>query len=123
MNPNEPSTVNTQGMLKLFVYGTLKRGFWNHNRFCGGVLDIQKAKVRGRLYEMPSGIPVLQVPDEDIFAHGITDPLADVATQTRLSGQVATPRICPGKRHSERLAPCVGGASHLQRPRDPPSRH
>jgi len=46
-------------MTTLFVYVTLKRGCWNHERFCRGVLDVQEAVVRGRLYEMPSGIPVL----------------------------------------------------------------
>ncbi len=89
MNPNEPSKVNTNAMLRLFVYGTLKRGFWNHDRFCRGVLDVQEAMVRGCLYEMPSGIPVLQVPEVDILAHGTADPLADVATQARLSDRVA----------------------------------
>ena len=39
--------------------------------------------VRGRLYEMPSGIPVLEVPETDILAHGTADPLADVATCLR----------------------------------------
>ena len=33
MNPNEPSKENTAGVLRLFVYGTLKRGCWNHDRF------------------------------------------------------------------------------------------
>jgi len=90
MNPTEPSNANTNGMLRLFVYGTLKRGFWNHDRFCRGVLDIREAEVRGRLYEMHSGIPVLQVPDGDVLAHGTLDPLADVATQARLSEQLAS---------------------------------
>ncbi len=90
MNPNEPSKENTTGILRLFVYGTLKRGYWNHDRFCRGVLDVQEAVVRGRLYEMPSGIPVLQVPEEDIIAHGTADPLADVATQARLAGHLAS---------------------------------
>ena len=89
MNPNEPSKANTMAILKLFVYGTLKRGFWNHDRFCRGVLDVQEAMIRGRLYEMPSGIPVLQVPEVNILAHGTADPLADVATQARLSDRVA----------------------------------
>jgi hypothetical protein len=79
MNPPEPSNANTTGMLRLFVYGTLKRGFWNHNRFCRGVLAVKEAVVRGRLFETSSGIPVLQVPEEDILAIGNTDPLADVA--------------------------------------------
>jgi len=90
MNPDEPLKENTQGMLRLFVYGTLKRGFWNHDRFCRGVLDIREAVVRGRLYEMQSGIPVLQVPDGDVLAHGTPDVSADVATQARLSEQLAS---------------------------------
>jgi len=77
-------------MTTLFVYGTPKRGCWNHDRFCRGVLDVQEAVVRGRLYEMPSGIPVLQVPEEDIIAHGTADPLADVATQAHLAGHLAS---------------------------------
>ena len=90
MNPNEPSKENTTGILRLFVYGTLKRGYWNHDRFCRGVLDVQEAVVRGRLCEMPSGIPVLQVPEEDIIAHGTADPLADVATQARFAEDLAS---------------------------------
>ena len=90
MNPNEPSKANTSAILKLFVYGTLKRGYWNHDRFCRGVLDVQEAVVRGRLYEMPSGIPVLEVPETDVLAHGNADPFADVATQTRFSGHLAS---------------------------------
>jgi len=111
MNPNEPSKGNTclraarphrqaAGILRLFVYGTLKRGCWNHDRFCRGVLSVEEAVVRGRLYEMPSGIPVLQVPEEDILAHGTADPLADVATclradthrqaQARFAGDLAS---------------------------------
>jgi len=96
MNPNEPSKANTNAMLRIFVYGTLKRGVWNHDRFCQGVLDVQEAMVRGRLYEMPSGIPVLQVPEEDILALGTADPLADVATQPRLSDRMASfPELTP----------------------------
>lgn len=90
MNPDEHLKENTRRMLRLFAFGTLKRGFWNHDRFCRGVLDIQEAVVRGCLYEMHSGIPVLQVPDEDILAHGTEDPLADVDTQALLSRQMTS---------------------------------
>jgi len=55
-----------------------------------GVLDVQEAVVRGRLYEIPSGIPVLEVPETDILAHGTADPLADVATQARPAGHLAS---------------------------------
>lgn len=70
-------------MLRLFVYGTLKRGFWNHDRFCRGVVTVEDALVRGRLFETSSGIPVLEVPEEDILAVGTTNPFADVATCLR----------------------------------------
>ncbi|WP_211341206.1 gamma-glutamylcyclotransferase family protein [Desulfoglaeba alkanexedens] len=111
-------------MLRLFVYGTLKRGFWNHDRFCRGVLDVREAVVRGRLYEMHSGIPVLQVPDGDVLAHGSPDPLADVAAQAQFSEQPAS--------YSEPIlksatagdwGPSVRGTSHLRRPQDTPARH
>ena len=87
--PRESPKMNTSGILKLFVYGTLKRGYWNHDAFCEGVLEIREAQVLGRLYEGP-GFPVLEVPDEDVLAYGTANPLADVATQARLSGRVGS---------------------------------
>ena len=88
-------------LLRLFVYGILKRRYWNHDPFCRGVLEIREARIRGCLYEGP-GFPLLKVPDEDILACGTADPLADVATQARLSdpGGVhipALPAIPPGR--------------------------
>jgi len=97
MNPTESSNANTSGMLRLFVYGTLKRGFWNHDRFCRGVLVVQDAVVRGRLFETPSGIPVLQVPEEDILAVGTTNPLADVATQAHVTARMSNPEPTPDR--------------------------
>jgi gamma-glutamylcyclotransferase (GGCT)/AIG2-like uncharacterized protein YtfP len=87
----QPSKENNITMMTtLFVYGTLKRGCWNHDRFCRGVLSVEEAVVRGRLYELPSGIPVLEVPEEDILARATADPLADVATQARFAGDLAS---------------------------------
>ena len=67
--------------LILFVYGTLKRGFWNHEADCADAISIREATVRGRLYELPSGIPVLEVHEMDILAHGSMDILGDLALQ------------------------------------------
>ncbi len=93
--PGEASKVNTSGMLRLFVYGTLKRGYWNHDAFCRGALEIPEAQVRGRLYEGP-GFPVLEVPDEDVLAYGTANPLADLATQAGLSDSMGSdPRALP----------------------------
>jgi len=100
MNPTEPSDANTSRMLRLFVYGTLKRGFWNHDRFCRGVLTVEDAVVRGRLFETHSGIPVLEVPEEDILAIGTTNPLADVATQAHVAARMSNPKPTPD-RHQE----------------------
>jgi gamma-glutamylcyclotransferase (GGCT)/AIG2-like uncharacterized protein YtfP len=97
MNPTEPSNANTNGMLRLFVYGTLKRGFWNHDRFCRGVLTVEDAVVRGRLFETSSSIPVLEVPEEDILAVGTTNPLADVATQTHVTARMSDPEPTPDR--------------------------
>ncbi|HUT54425.1 MAG TPA: gamma-glutamylcyclotransferase family protein [bacterium] len=89
MNDHDTPKENTNGLLKLFVYGTLKRGYWNHDRFCQGVLSVEEAVVTGRLYQFSSSIPILQVPDAHILAHGTSDPLADVATQRRFSEKLA----------------------------------
>ena len=84
-------------MLRLFVYGTLKRGFWNHDRFCRGVLTVEDAVIRGRLFETPSGIPVLMVPEEDILAVGTINPRADVATQARVAARMSNPKPTPDR--------------------------
>ncbi len=97
MNPKEPLKPNTNGMLRLFVYGTLKRGFWNHDRFCRGVLTVEDAVVRGRLFETSSGIPILQVPEEDILAVGTTNPLADVATQAHVTARISNSEPTPDR--------------------------
>ena len=76
-------------MLKLFVYGTLKRGYRNHQDFCRGYVDVRQASVRGRLYEGP-GYPILEVPEGDVLAQGTTSPLADAATQARMAHRVWT---------------------------------
>ncbi len=95
MTPNELPKENTSGLRSLLVYGTLKRGCWNHDRFCRGVLKVEEAVVRSRLYELPSGISVLEVPESDILACGTTDPLADVATQACLAAEFAVHTQAP----------------------------
>ena len=121
--PREAPKENTSGVLRLFVYGTLKQGYWNHDAFCQGVLAVQEAQLRGRLYEGP-GFPLLEVPHEDVLAHGTADPLADVATQARLSAvRWGISRTHPRQGHSGCLGRRVRGASHLRRPRIAPARH
>ncbi len=71
-------------MLRLFVYGTLKRGYWNHETYCSSAVSIEVATVVGRLYELPSAIPILMIPDTSILAVGSSHVSDDVARQGSL---------------------------------------
>jgi gamma-glutamylcyclotransferase (GGCT)/AIG2-like uncharacterized protein YtfP len=77
--------------LRLFVYGTLKRGGRYHERLCGGALSIEPASVRGRLYTLPEGYPVLVVPPDMILANGSGDAIADVTRQETCVMPAASP--------------------------------
>ncbi|HEX2097620.1 MAG TPA: gamma-glutamylcyclotransferase family protein [Rubrobacteraceae bacterium] len=67
--------------LNIFVYGTLKRGQRNHERFCQDLNKAQKATVRGWLYELPYGFPALIVPEANVLARGTANYLTDITTQ------------------------------------------
>lgn len=120
-------------VIRLFVYGTLKRGYWNHDDFCREAILIEPATVLGRLYELPSGIPVLEVPSESIIAVGSADigrdapihnseaisspDVADVGSWNWVEGElVVLPEPCrtiPPIDHLEGY--CPGGASSYRR--------
>jgi len=53
------SIAQSTEMGDLFAYGTLKRGFTAHRRYCGDAVFVAKAAVRGRLHVHPHGYPVL----------------------------------------------------------------
>ena len=55
----------------------MKHGECNHDRFCRGANTVREASGRGRLYDLPFGFPALVVPEEDVYAVGTTDYLAD----------------------------------------------
>lgn len=73
--------------ISVLVYGTLKRGQWNHDRFCRHALDIRPATTVGRLYDLPAGFPALEIPQYAILAAGTGDPLADAETQARIAAR------------------------------------
>ena len=84
-NPEDsPETI-----LRLFVYGTLKRGYWNHQRFCAQARSIEPAVVWGRLYHLHAGFPALEVPEGLILVRGTADPLVDARRQQ----EIGTPRF------------------------------
>jgi gamma-glutamylcyclotransferase (GGCT)/AIG2-like uncharacterized protein YtfP len=71
-------------MISIFVYGTLKQGYCNHNRYCRDAVSIEPAHVWGRLYALPQGYPGLIIPKESILAVGTTNPTADAELQNAM---------------------------------------
>jgi len=69
----------------LFVYGTLKRGYRYHDAYCRGYRAVEPATTIGRVYLLPPGYPMLEIPRQSILAAGTSDPLADARTQTELA--------------------------------------
>jgi gamma-glutamylcyclotransferase (GGCT)/AIG2-like uncharacterized protein YtfP len=86
-----------ENLFRLFVYGTLKRGYWNHEAYCRSAVSVEEATVRGRLYELPSGYPVLEVPECDIITHGSADILSDLARQCGLGAYPPGYPECDGE--------------------------
>jgi len=84
--------------LKVFVYGTLKSGYQNHQRYCRGVVRVEKADLFGRLYDMGVGYPALELPPEAIIAEGTADHLADIQTQAEFAAKHESwrPIVRPG---------------------------
>lgn len=80
---------NRAPLLRLFVYGTLRRGGRFHERHCKGVLSIEAASVRGRVQQLPQGYLVLVVPEGTILAQGTADTTADTLRQASV---VAEPK-------------------------------
>ncbi len=70
--------------LRVFVYGTLKKGFSNHDAYCAGVLRISPAWLYGRLFKLSPEIPVMTVPEESILAVGTAVAADDIEIQQML---------------------------------------
>lgn len=77
--------------ITLFVYGMLKRGQCNHERFCRYAVDIRPASIVGRLHQLPIGFPALEIPAENNLAEGTGDPTADAETQFRFAAHDLLP--------------------------------
>lgn len=71
-------------LLRLFVYGSLKRGFNNHNLYCRGVRSVEVAHTPGKLYRMPTGYPALVLPQGRLLARGSGPARADLEIQQRI---------------------------------------
>jgi gamma-glutamylcyclotransferase (GGCT)/AIG2-like uncharacterized protein YtfP len=80
----EEQSTRTNQTFRLFVYGTLKRGFSNHARFCESASNIEEAAACGDLYDLPFGFPALVVSGKNIQAVGTTAYAFDAAEQHRM---------------------------------------
>ena len=67
--------------LRLFVYGSLKHGFSNYGRYCRGAGSVEEAQIEGRLFQLPSGYPVLVLPQSRILVRGTCDVVGDLRSQ------------------------------------------
>ena len=69
------------GILRLFVYGSLKKGFSNHDRYCSGAIGIKPAHLHGRIFKLTPEFPTIVVPESDILAFGSADTAYDLFLQ------------------------------------------
>jgi gamma-glutamylcyclotransferase (GGCT)/AIG2-like uncharacterized protein YtfP len=76
--------------LRIFVYGTLKKGFSNHGRYCSAVSRICPAWRRGKLFKLTGEVPAMTVPDEDILVRGTASTAADIEVQEKFESLLAT---------------------------------
>lgn len=98
---NDRPTDARDAPLRLFVYGTLKRGQCNHH-LCRGARSIQPATLAGRLYYAPPGYPALTLDAERILARGTGDLEADLRRGAAAEDSVETESIVgPSLVHGE----------------------
>ncbi len=70
--------------LRLFVYGTLKKGFKNHEHYCRGASLVSHGRAWGRLYLVHPNVPTLSVPEPTVLLRGSDDYPRDFAAQQEL---------------------------------------
>ncbi len=60
----------TSGLLRVFVYGTLKPGEANYQRYCDGkVVNATKALAFGQLFDLPEGYPGMTLGDSPVYGY------------------------------------------------------
>jgi gamma-glutamylcyclotransferase (GGCT)/AIG2-like uncharacterized protein YtfP len=57
-------------MIKIFVYGTLKPGEINYQKYCQGkVTEAKKAIAPGKLFKLPMGYPAMILGDGTVYGY------------------------------------------------------
>jgi len=68
---------NRSDRLKVFVYGTLKPGELNYQRYCASkVIEVTRAIARGQLFSLPAGYPAMTLGNSWVqgFVLTLSDP-------------------------------------------------
>lgn len=62
-------------MIKIFVYGTLKPGETNYQKYCQGkVTEVTKAIASGKLFKLPMGYPAMILGDGRVYGYLLSFP-------------------------------------------------
>jgi len=70
------SNINFSGLVRVFVYGTLKPGEANYQKYCAKkVISAEPATTRGQLFALPMGYPAMTLGDN--LVHGYLLSFAD----------------------------------------------
>ena len=73
--------------IDIFVYGSLKRGYHNHDYFCQNMINCIQGTVIGQLYDTGYGFPALDLNGNNvIYGQLITIPQCDLPAFDRLQG-------------------------------------
>jgi gamma-glutamylcyclotransferase (GGCT)/AIG2-like uncharacterized protein YtfP len=80
-------------LVPIFVYGTLKRGYWNHDPYLRRAVSCEPATIRGRLHVRFTGTPFLELPPSAILARGTADFRHDQSVQQAAAASRAKPAV------------------------------
>ncbi|MBD2163122.1 gamma-glutamylcyclotransferase [Calothrix membranacea FACHB-236] len=59
--------IKFSGILRVFVYGTLKPGEVNYQKYCAGkVINAKRAIAPGKLFALPMGYPAMTLEDSQV---------------------------------------------------------
>ncbi|MEH2281044.1 MAG: gamma-glutamylcyclotransferase [Nostoc sp.] len=69
------SNIKFSDLIRVFVYGTLKPGEANYQKYCTGkIVDVKRAFVKGKLFAVPMGYPAMTLGDSQVHGYLLSFP-------------------------------------------------